>query len=130
MPAHFRPWLSSALLALTGGLLSAQAAHAAGDPERGASLYQTRCAACHAPDFNGVGPAHRGVFGRQAGTASGFGYSPALRASGVRWTAQTLDRWLTDPEAMVPGQRMGIHVDDPRDRADLIAFLQTLRAAP
>lgn len=100
---------------------------AAPDATRGQALYQARCAACHSADFNGVGPAHRGVFGRLAGTAKGFGnYSPALKASGVTWTEGNLDRWLANPEALVPGQAMGISLPDASERADVIAFLRTL----
>jgi len=50
-----------------------------------------------------------------------------LRASTIIWTATTLDRWLADPESLIPGQRMGYHVDDARDRADLIEYLSTLQ---
>jgi len=97
---------------------------------RGQSVYQARCSACHSPDFNGAGPAHRGVFGRLAGTAKGFGnYSPALKRSGLIWTQDTLDRWLADPETLVPGQAMGISLPDASERTDVIAFLRTLGAA-
>lgn len=101
-------------------------AFAAGDAEAGRALYQTRCTACHSLDYNGVGPAHRGVFGRQAGQAAGFAYSDALKASGLRWNEQSLDRWLSDPEKAVPGQRMGVNVPDARERADLIAYLKSV----
>jgi cytochrome c len=102
-----------------------------GDASRGMALYQTRCTACHSVDYNGVGPAHRGVFGRTAGQAAGFSaYSPALKKSGLIWTEQSLDRWLADPEKLVPGQRMGINVADAAERADLIAYLKSLRPAP
>jgi cytochrome c len=53
----------------------------------------------------------------------GFDYSPALRHAKVIWTARALDRWLTNPEAFIPGQKMGYSVPDPQDRADVIAFL-------
>jgi cytochrome c len=104
------------------------AAHAAGDSVNGKTLYQARCAACHAVDFNGAGPAHRGVFGRLAGKAAGFAYSPGLKASGLVWSEPVLDRWLADPEKLVPGQRMGVSVLDAQERADLIAYLKLLTA--
>jgi cytochrome c len=94
-----------------------------GDPVRGHTLYQSRCTACHSLDQSRIGPAQRGVFDRLAGSVPGFDYSPALKRSGVRWTAPNLDRWLTNPEALVPGQKMGYQVADPVDRRDLIAFL-------
>lgn len=99
----------------------------AGSALRGQALYQERCAACHTVDANDAGPLHRGVLGRRAGTVPGFEYSPALRASGLVWTRQTLDAWLRDPEALVPGQAMDEQVADPKARQDLIAYLATLR---
>jgi cytochrome c len=117
------------LLAGVLGLLVA-GAHAAPDATRGQAVYQARCAACHSPDFNGIGPAHRGVFGRKAGTAKGFAnYSSALKASGLTWTEANLDRWLANPEALVPGQAMGLSLPDAGERADVIAFLRSLAQA-
>ncbi len=107
--------------------VAASLAHAAPDPARGQALYQARCAACHSVDFNGIGPAHRGVFGRLAGTAKGFtNYSAALKRSNITWNEASLDRWLADPEALVPGQAMGVSLSDAGERADVIAFLRTL----
>lgn len=97
-----------------------------GDVGRGATLYGQRCSACHAVDHNGVGPAHRGLFERQAGQAPGYAYSPALKASKLRWTSANLERWLADPEQLVPGQKMGVSVSDRQERADLIAYLKSL----
>ena len=115
---------------ITLALLAAAPFAQAADATRGQALYQARCAACHSVDFNGVGPAHRGVFGRLAGTAKGFAnYSPALKGSGLVWTEANLDRWLANPEALVPGQAMGISLPDAGERADVIAFLRTLAKA-
>jgi cytochrome c len=99
-----------------------------GDPARGAELHAARCGGCHSLDEHRVGPAHRGVVGRRAGGASGFDYSPAMRGSELVWTRATLDRWLADPEKTIPGQGMGVSVGAPQDRADLIAYLETLGA--
>jgi cytochrome c len=74
-----------------------------------------------------VGPRHIGVLGLRAGAVTTYDYSFALKASTIIWTATTLDRWLADPEAVIPGQRMGYRVDDARDRADLIEYLSILR---
>jgi cytochrome c len=63
------------------------------------------------------------VFDRHAGRVAGFDYSSALRRSHVVWNAKSLDRWLTNPEQFIPGQKMGYSVPDPQDRADIIAFL-------
>lgn len=102
---------------------------AAGDAEAGRALYQTRCTVCHSLDYNGVGPAHRGVFGRAAAQAKGFAYSDALKASRLVWTEDALDRWLADPEKTASGQRMGVNVPDAKERADLIAYLKKEAAA-
>ena len=88
------------------------------------SRASSRCAACHSLDYNGVGPAHRCVYGRAAAQAKGFAYSEALKSSHLVWTEESLDRWLADPEKTAPGQRMGVNVPDPNERADLIAYLK------
>ena len=123
MPSNFL--VGCAVLTAT---LAYAAPAAANDTMRGAALYQVQCAACHAPDFNGVGPRHRGVVGRMAGAVPGFAYSPALKNFGMVWSDALLDQWLADPETLVPGQRMGVNVPEGRDRADLIAFLKKLSA--
>jgi cytochrome c len=115
---------TSALIAL----ISSGQAYAAGDPALGKSLYQNQCAACHALDFNGVGPLHRGVFGRQAGKVASYNYSASLKSSGLLWNEANLEKWLADPEKLVPGQKMGLNVADSKDRADLIAFIKQIPA--
>ena len=100
-------------------------AHAA-DAAQGAALYQAKCAMCHSPDFNGVGPAHKGVFGRESARAAGYDYSPALKSAHLTWDEANLLRWLTDPEKLVAGQKMFVSVPDAGERADLVAYLRTL----
>jgi cytochrome c len=117
-----------AILACAALLPAAQAFFAhAGDAARGRQLYESRCGGCHSIEENRAGPAHRGVFGRKAGAAKGFDYSSALRASGITWNEKTLDRWLANPEALIPGQKMGVSVPEARDRADLIEYLRAAR---
>ncbi len=116
---------SVALVALQATALPVQA-QAGGDPVAGKEQYESRCTGCHSVDENRVGPAHRGVYGRRAGTAPGFTYSSALRASGVIWNDKSLDAWLTNPEKFIPGQAMFFLVDDPRARRDIVAYLATL----
>jgi cytochrome c len=100
------------------------AAAAAGDTIRGQALYQSMCMSCHSIDYNGVGPAHKGLFGRKAGSHADYLYSPAVKASSIVWNEKTLDKWLTNPEKLIPGQKMGFMVPDAKDRADLIAYLK------
>jgi cytochrome c len=103
-----------------------RAAEIGGDPAHGKYLYQA-CAACHSIDDNDIGPKHRGVVGRRAATVADYPYSPALKNSGITWDEQTLDRWLTNPSALVPGTKMFFRLDDAQSRADIIAYLKELK---
>jgi cytochrome c len=94
-----------------------------GDPSRGKTLYQA-CQACHSIDENDLGPKHRGVVGRPAGSIADYAYSAALKSSGLTWDEATLDRWLINPSALVPGTKMFFQVADAQNRADIIAFLK------
>jgi cytochrome c len=96
-----------------------------GNATRGAALYPQRCGGCHSLEVNRVGPAHRGVVGRRAGTAPGFAYSPALKASGITFNEVTLDRWLINPQATVRGTRMFFRLGAAEERADIIAYLKS-----
>jgi cytochrome c len=109
--------------------LHVQQAAAAGDPAHGAQVYKT-CALCHSFERNGAGPKHAGVFGRTAGTVADYRYSPALQKSGIVWSDATLDRWLADPQALVPGTKMFFNVDSAQDRADVIEYLKQKGGGP
>lgn len=108
--------------------VGAAAQRSGGDKVRGAQLYKANCGSCHAIDSNRVGPAHRGVVGRRAGSVKGYSYSPAMRRSPIVWTPDTLDRFLQNPQKMIPGTKMGYRVSDPARRADVIAYLEQQRA--
>ncbi len=99
-------------------------AGAAGDAEAGKRLWDRTCVNCHALDFHGEGPMHRGVYGRKAGSLADFDYSPALKSSDIVWNETTLDRWLTNPESLIPGQRMNYRIPSAEDRANVIAYLK------
>ena len=109
-------------LAVLAPLLCAPA-QASGDAARGEALYEG-CQDCHSLDKNDIGPRHRGVFGRKAGSLADFDYSPALKGAGFVWDEASLDQWLTDPQAFRPGVRMFYHLAGAQDRADVIAFLK------
>jgi cytochrome c len=103
-------------------LAAAQPAHAA-DVQRGRLLYERRCFACHSVDANRIGPLHQGVIGRRAGGVADYDYSPALKGARIVWDEANLERWLADPEKLIPGQRMGYRVEEAADRADIVAYL-------
>ena len=111
------------LVSFALAMFHVQHAAAAGDPAHGEQVYKT-CAICHSLDKNGAGPKHAGVFGRTAGTVPDYRYSPALQKSGIVWTDETLDKWLADPQALVPGTKMFFDVKSAQDRADVIEFLK------
>lgn len=105
-------------------VLGTAGAARAADAARGQELYESRCGGCHSLDANRVGPAHRGVYGRKAGSVAGFAYSPAVKGSAVVWEEKTLVAWLANPQAVIPGQRMNFRVALPEDRADIVAYLR------
>ena len=96
---------------------------AAGDAAHGATVYR-QCMICHSLDKNGIGPSHHNVFGRAAGSVANYNYSAPLKASNIVWNETTLDQWLANPQALVPGTKMMFSVDNAQDRADVIAFLK------
>jgi cytochrome c len=111
--------------ALLTTLLLTGTAHADGDAARGEARFGD-CAACHKLEAgaNNVGPSLYGIFTRKAGELPDFRYSPALKRSGIVWTPQTLDAFLANPQALVPGNRMPYAgMADAGSRADLIAYL-------
>ena len=112
-------------IALLAPLLMTPAC-ADGDAARGEGLFK-ECAACHKLDAgkNEVGPSLHGVFTRKAGELADFRYSPAIKRSGIAWTPEALEKFIADPQAMVPGNRMPYAgMASASDRADLMAYLQ------
>lgn len=88
-----------------------------------------QCAVCHKtkPGETGIGPTLANVFGSKAGHVNGFKYSEAMLESGLTWNQGTLDRFLADPKAVVPGTTMTFGgVKDAAKRAEIIAYLKTL----
>jgi cytochrome c len=115
-----------AIACVTAAMLIVASSHgatAAGDADRGEALYQG-CQDCHSLDKNDVGPRHRGVFGRKAGSVADYNYSEGLKQSGLVWDEASLDKWLSDPQAFIPGAKMFYHLSEAQDRADVIAFLK------
>jgi cytochrome c2 len=104
----------------------------AADPAHGQQLFRAQCGICHqAGDGDGdggPGPSLRGVVGRQVGGDPNFGYTPSLSDSKESWTTDSLDTFLADPGKAKPGTSMPISIKDDTDRADIVAYLATLKA--
>jgi cytochrome c len=112
-------------LVLAGSATAALAA----DPAAGQQIFKAQCGICHSvmARVNGIGPTMFGVVGRSAGSVPGFEYTADHKKLGVTWDAATLDKYLTNPRAMVPDTTMiYAGLKDDAERADLIAYLQTL----
>lgn len=103
-------------------------AYTDGDAVRGRQLFEKRCTGCHSLDRSKEGPPLRGVYGRTAGKASGFAYSAALQSSQLTWNDTSLDKWLTNPDSLIPNNDMAFHVAAADERADIIRYLKALSA--
>jgi cytochrome c2 len=117
----FFPLLASLFVGLVGETASAA------DAEKGKEIYDRRCQICHSMDsgVNKLGPSLAGVFGKKAGSVSGYSYSQALKDSDIVWNAQNLDQWLADPHQFVPGDKMPFPgLKNAADRQDVIAYLK------
>jgi len=97
-----------------------------GDASHGKDVFERRCTGCHSLDQNREGPRLRGVFGRTSGSIPDFGYSSAIKNAHIEWDEETLERWLADPDALVPGNNMEFHVAKPQERIDLVRFLKEI----
>jgi len=91
--------------------------------------FNGHCRECHSFDKgdNRLGPTLYGVVGRKAGTVPGFAYSNSVKDSGIVWDEATLDKWITNPGAVIPDNNMAAlfgGIDDPSIRAKIIAFLK------
>ena len=117
--------------ALAVPVTATAAANIVGAARNGKVIYDRQCLVCHdtAPEYHKEGPSLAGIYGRQAGAAPFFGKYKALKGANFVWDDETLDRWLADPRGFVNGRDTGmtLRIDDPIQRADLIAYLKTLR---
>ena len=118
------------LTALAIGLLYllSNAASAAGDATVGKNVFANQCSSCHTIEVgkNGFGPSLAGVYERKAGSLAGYTYSPAMVQSGLTWNEKTLDLFLTSSTKEVPGTSMPVSLPNAADRANVIAYLETL----
>ncbi len=117
--------LAGLALAFTG-----VSATAAPDAAAGKAAFPVRCGGCHqvgAKASAGSGPLLKGVVGRKIASLTDFAYSPALKAKGGAWTEASLDAFLTSPIKFAPEGKMYTAVSAPTDRANLIAYLKTVK---
>jgi cytochrome c len=128
-------WSGSQMKNKTGALallaLTALAASPAWAADSGDTLFRRYCFVCHStePGQNKVGPSLAGVFGRPSGDEAGFNYSDAMQAAHVTWDEPTLDKYLTEPKAVVPGTKMlfpGLKNAD--ERHAVIDYLKSLKS--
>ena len=122
-----RFWASAGVFAYLLPLGAAPAA--AADVEAGKTIFK-KCALCHTnePGKNKVGPSLFGIVGRKSASLASYNYSDAMKKFDHTWTPQTLDKYLPDPPAMVPGTKMIFPgIKDKTERENLIAYLETLK---
>lgn len=111
-----------ALFAVSAGVAQAQSV------DKGKQVFQ-QCVACHSIDGgNGAGPTLKGIYGSKAAEVSGFRFSRGMKKATFTWDDQSLDAFIADPQKQVPGNVMPFSgIPDDKDRADLIAYLKTLK---
>jgi cytochrome c len=93
--------------------------------------FNDHCRECHSflKDDNRLGPSLYGVVGRKAASVPGYGYSQSLKDSGVTWDEPTLDKWIANPGAVIPGNQMSPPyggVADAAIRKEIIAYLKSI----
>lgn len=116
---------ATALMAMAAGPFPmAQASNVS----KGQALYEEHCAPCHQPDVDEVGPRHRGVYGRKAGSLVDYPFSDEMKNSGVTWDNKSLDKFLKNPEAFIPDNSMGFEgLPKKNERYHLIQYLKSLK---
>lgn len=122
-----KKWFVASILAALACFTIPHSVEAEGPSlSRGKETFEKRCGGCHSLDRDKEGPRLRGVYGRLSGSVSSFNYSTALKSAHISWGAESLDKWLTDPDKVVPDSDMAFHVDKADERRDIIAYLKEL----
>ncbi|MCO6056779.1 c-type cytochrome [Pseudomonas sp. MOB-449] len=117
-------------LIAAGLALASSLAFAQGDAAKGQALFAAQCGFCHSTEAgkNLMGPSLHGVYGRASAQAPGFRYSAPLKGAGLEWNDANLDKWLTSPAALLPGNLMMYPGQSgAQERQDLIAYLKSLK---
>jgi cytochrome c2 len=117
-----------------GGLLALSTPVLAADSSHGQQLFRAQCGVCHqggdGDGDGGQGPSLRGVIGRKIGGDTDFAYTQPLNDAKDKWTIDTLAAFIGDPQKTLPGTSMPIKVNNADDRADIAAYLASLKPAP
>jgi cytochrome c len=96
------------------------------ETEKGKELFSRRCSGCHALDIDKEGPRLRGVYGRKAAGVPGFVYSDPMKKVNLQWNEDTLDQWLSNPDAVAPDTDMAFKLSSSEERKAVIAYLKSL----
>ena len=122
-----RKWLGLPLL-LFSIVISGDVQATDSDVLRGERIFRLQCSGCHSiqPEQHVAGPSLHGVLGRRVGKLPGFDFSPILQEADFVWTPENLDRFLSDPSAMLPGTRMVFWGLAPQPREQVIGYLQKI----
>jgi cytochrome c len=125
---QFKSFVMCASLGTCAAIMAVSVLSTAGQAQtsgkHGKELFDKRCGGCHALDRDKEGPRLAGVYGRAAASIASFDYSAGLKNSHITWTDETLEKWLADPEKLVPDNDMTFHVQSAEERREIIAFLK------
>jgi cytochrome c len=116
--------LAAALALLSGAALAQKEV----DPDEARLAFNNHCRQCHVTNEGDhrLGPSLHNIIGREAGSAAGFAYSSAMQNADLVWDEENLDRYIENPDAVVPGNNMKPYsgITDPAERAKIIAHLE------
>ena len=120
--------LMAAASAITCLLSSTSALpQASQEPSSGQQAFNNACRTCHImrEGDNRLGPNLNKVIGRKAGSISGYNYSSAMKETDFVWDEQKLDRFIANPDEVVPGHNMKPYggLASKEERTKIIAFL-------
>ena len=118
------------MMMIAGLAAVAMAAPAAAQDAKAGERGFAQCRACHSvvTGQNRIGPSLAGIAGRRIASSAGYSYSAALKRRTGTWTDANLNGWLTKPSAWAPGTKMAFAgIPDAKKRADMIAYLKTLK---
>ncbi|MDB5405958.1 MAG: copper-containing nitrite reductase [Rhodospirillales bacterium] len=107
---------------------SSQGVLAQDQAKEGEAIFKRTCAVCHTtePGKNKIGPSLAGIVGSKSAEVPGFSFSDAMKKAGLTWDEATLDKYITDPKAVVPGNKMIFAgLKKPEERAAVIDYLKT-----